>query len=177
MFPFTQQYSKRSWSSQPLPKKGIHMSKPSFPSLLKLVTLFCAIVLIMPTAALAQSGGAGTNATNLISDAKPAAATFASYYISPTGSDSNPGTLAAPFQTIAKARDVVRTVSASMNGDIYVYLRGGTYNIASPIAFGPQDSGNNGYRVYYQAYSGETPILNGATKVTGWTQYSGNIYR
>ena len=64
-----------------------------------------------------------------------------------------------------------------MTGDIYVYLRGGTYNITSTITFGPQDSGTNGYRIYYQAYSGETPVLNGATKVTGWTQHSGNIYK
>ena len=43
----------------------------------------------------------------------------ATYYVSPTGSDSNPGTLAQPFQTIAKARDVVRTV----NGNIEVRYR------------------------------------------------------
>jgi len=34
------------------------------------------------------------------------------YYVSPTGSDSNTGTIDAPFKTIAKARDVVRTVTA-----------------------------------------------------------------
>jgi len=28
------------------------------------------------------------------------------YYVSPTGSDSNTGTIDAPFKTIAKARDV-----------------------------------------------------------------------
>ena len=71
------------------------------------------------------------------------------YYVSPTGSDSNPGTIDAPFQTITKARDVVRTVNSNMTGDIYVYLRGGNYNITSTITFGPQDSGTNGYRIYY----------------------------
>lgn len=103
--------------------------------------------------------------------------TQASYYVSPSGSDSNPGTLAAPFLTITKARDVVRTINSSMSGDIFVYLRGGTYNITSTITFGPQDSGTNGFRIYYQAYSGETPVLSGTTKVTGWTQHSGNIYK
>ena len=105
------------------------------------------------------------------------AATQASYYVSPMGSDNNPGTLSAPFQTIAKARDVVRTINSGMTGDIYIYLRGGTYSITSTITFGPQDSGTNGYRIYYQAYPGETPVLNGAAKVTGWTQHSGNIYK
>ncbi len=116
-------------------------------------------------------------AINLLVTPTVTAATQATYYVSPTGSDSNPGTLAQPFRTITKARDVVRTINGSMTGDIYVYLRGGTYNITSTISFGPQDSGTNGYRIYYQANSGETPVLSGATKVTGWTQHSGNIYR
>jgi len=59
-----------------------------------------------------------------------------------------------------------------MKSDIYVYLRGGTYNITETITFGPQDSGTNGYRIYYMAYPGETPVLSGATKVTGWTRHN-----
>jgi uncharacterized membrane protein len=34
-----------------------------------------------------------------------------------------------------------------------------------------------GTEYIYQAYQDETPVLNGATKVTGWTQHSGNIYK
>ena len=101
----------------------------------------------------------------------------ACYYVSPTGSDAAAGTESAPFQTVTKARDVVRTVNTNMTGDIFVYLRGGDYRITSPIAFGTQDSGTSSHRIYYQAYPGETPVLNGATKVTGWTVSSGNIYK
>ena len=71
----------------------------------------------------------------------------------------------------------MRTVNANMTADIAVYLRGGNYRVASTIAFGPQDSGTNGHRIIYQAYPGETPVLNGATKVTGWTVSSGSIYK
>ncbi len=109
--------------------------------------------------------------------AEVSAATQATYYVSPTGSDSNPGTIDAPFKTITKARDVVRNINKNMTGDIYVYLRGGDYRITSTITFGSADSGTNGYRIYYQAYQGETPVLNGSTKVTGWTQHSGSIYK
>jgi len=105
------------------------------------------------------------------------AATQATYYVSPTGNDSNPGTEDEPFQTLTEARDVVRTINSNMTGDIYVYLRGGTYDITSTITFEPQDSGTNGYRIYYEAYPGEVPVLNGGTLVTGWTQHSGNIYK
>ena len=101
----------------------------------------------------------------------------AAYYVSPAGSDDNPGTASSPFQTISKARDAVRTINTNMTGDIYVYLRGGDYRITSPITFDTQDSGTGKYRIYYQAYPGETPVLNGATKVTGWTVSSGNIYK
>lgn len=99
------------------------------------------------------------------------------YYVSPSGSDSNAGTIDAPFQTIAKARDVVRTINKNMTGDIYVYLRGGDYRLTSTISFGPEDSGTNGFRIFYKAYQNETPVLNGSTKVTGWTKYNDNIYK
>ncbi len=37
----------------------------------------------------------------------PSAATAATYYVATTGSDTNSGTQAAPFQTIQKAADTV----------------------------------------------------------------------
>jgi len=120
-------------------------------------------------------GGSGAGGTGGVTfDVPPSQAT---YYVSPAGSDDNPGTASSPFKTITKARDVVRTINTNMTGDIYVYLRGGDYRITSPISFGTQDSGTGKYRIYYQAYPGETPVLNGATKVTGWTVSSGNIYK
>jgi hypothetical protein len=103
--------------------------------------------------------------------------TQATYYVSPSGSDANPGSMSAPFLTVTKARDVVRTVNSNMTADIVVSLRGGNYPVASTISFGPQDSGTNGHRIIYQAYPGETPVLNGATKVSGWTVSSGSIYK
>ncbi|MFB9250487.1 lectin [Sphaerisporangium melleum] len=110
--------------------------------------------------------------------ASPAsAATQATYYVAPDGNDANPGTLASPFKTLQRARDVVRTVNSSMTGDIYVYLRGGDYPVGSTIDFTAADSGTNGYRVFYAAYQNETPVLNGGVQVTGWTQHSGNIWK
>ncbi len=106
-----------------------------------------------------------------------APANLPGYYVAPDGSDSNPGTMNAPFQTLGKARDVIRTVNGNMSQDLAVYLRGGNYPVASTITFGPSDSGTNGHRVIYQAYPGETPVLNGATRVTGWTVASGNVYK
>ena len=105
------------------------------------------------------------------------AATQASYYVSPSGNDGSVGTLAAPFRTIVKARDAVRGIQGNMTGDIYVYLRGGTYFQTSPIQFTTSDGGTNGHQVIYKAYSSESPVISGATQVTGWTLHSGNIYK
>jgi hypothetical protein len=99
------------------------------------------------------------------------------YYVSPTGSDDNPGTSNAPFRTIVKARDVVRTVNDDMSEDLHVYLRGGTYRLSEAIRFGPEDSAKNGHRIYYEAYPGETPVLSGSVEVSGWTEHTGGVYR
>jgi len=121
------------------------------------------------------TGGTGAGGSSGVDvDAGPRQA---AYYVSPTGSDDNPGTVSAPFLTITKARDTVRTINSNMTGDIYVYLRGGDYRITSPITFEVKDSGSGNYRIYYQAYPGETPVINGATKVTGWTASSGGVYK
>jgi hypothetical protein len=97
----------------------------------------------------------------------------ATFYVSPGGNDLNPGTFSAPFQTIAKAQAVVRTLNSNMTGDIKVYLRSGIYPLSETISFTSQDSGTNGYKVIYQAYENEKPIISGGTQVTGWSEVPG----
>jgi hypothetical protein len=78
------------------------------------------------------------------------------YYVSPTGSDSNSGTLSSPFKSITKAQSV------ASSGDT-VYLRGGTY---SSFTIAGSDSNYNYVHqlskggISYTAYSGETPVFN-----------------
>lgn len=114
-------------------------------------------------------------ATNPVSISEVKAASQTTYYVSPSGSDSNPGTLTQPFKTINKARNVVRTVNTNMTGDIYVYLRGGTYRINDTITFENADSGTNGYNVIYANYPGESPVVDGGQAISGaWTLYDAN---
>ena len=105
------------------------------------------------------------------------AETQASFYVSPSGSDTNSGTLDAPYKTITKARDEARRINGNLRGDVIVYLRGGTYFLTGPIQFSEKDGGTNGHQVIYKAFTGETPILSGATQVTGWTLDHGNVYK
>ncbi|MFI6007431.1 RICIN domain-containing protein [Streptomyces sp. NPDC051243] len=118
-----------------------------------------------------------TPLTSLTLSTPASAAVQATYYVAPNGSDTNAGTISAPFKTLRHARDVVRTVNDDMTGDINVYLRGGNYPVSSTIDFTSADSGTNGHRVVYAAYQNEKPVLNGGVPVTGWTQHSGNIWK
>lgn len=73
------------------------------------------------------------------------------YYVSPTGSDSNPGTQSSPFKTIQKGID-------SMVGGDTVYIRGGTYNQTANFVY----KTSNGQYMTLANYSGETVILDGS---------------
>ncbi len=96
------------------------------------------------------------------------AATQTTYYVSPTGSDSNSGTdINHPFATINHARQVVEAVNSNMSGDIVVYLLSGTYH--ESLTYTARDSGTNGHNVIYKAYPGATPVLSGGKRITGWT--------
>lgn len=81
----------------------------------------------------------------------------AQWYVAPTGSDANPGTLAAPFATIARGQQ------AATAGDT-VWLRGGVYAFSG--ATGSQygvlfnKSGAAGAPINYWAYPGETPTFD-----------------
>ncbi|MGW3109296.1 RICIN domain-containing protein [Streptomyces sp. NPDC001100] len=118
-----------------------------------------------------------TGLASVTTSTPASAATQATYYVSPSGDDSDAGTITAPFKTLQHARDVVRTVDSDMTGDINVFLRGGTYPVGSTIDFTSADSGTNGHHVVYAAYQNEKPVLDGGVPVTGWTQHSGNIWK
>ena len=92
---------------------------------------------------------------------------YADYYVSPGGSDTNPGTEIQPFATLARARDAVRTVNGAMASDITVYLRGGTYQLPDTLVLDQTDSGTNGHYVVYKAYSGERPSISGGRRSPG----------
>ena len=92
----------------------------------------------------------------------------ATFYVAPTGSDSNPGSEAAPFKTITKAQKAVREINGTMTGDIVVYLREGTYQLNSMVNFDERDGGKDGHYVRYKAYNGENPLITGGMPITGW---------
>ena len=86
------------------------------------------------------------------------------WYVSPQGSDSNPGTVNQPFQTPEAARDAVRAYKAKHGlpaGGITVFFRAGVYEFAESFSLNEGDSGTVNSRISYEAYPGEQAIFSG----------------
>ena len=64
------------------------------------------------------------------------------FYVSTTGSDTNAGTFAEPFQSLEKAKLEVRALLPTATAAINVWVRGGTYYLGSTLEFGTADSGS-----------------------------------
>jgi hypothetical protein len=85
-------------------------------------------------------------------------ASATNYYVSPSGSNSNPGTLANPFKTI------VYGISKILPGDI-LYVRNGTY-AERVIVYG--HGATEAKPVIIAAYQGESPVIDGGTTLPGF---------
>ena len=85
----------------------------------------------------------------------------ANLYVSPHGSDSNPGTKARPFRTLTQARDAARDVRRPLRADVVIRIAGGTYRQQGPLRLGASDSGGNGHEVVYKAQGGAKPLISG----------------
>jgi len=98
------------------------------------------------------------------------------FHISPSGNDASPGTAARPFRTFPRAQQAVREVmryepeTAIYGDDVSVVVHGGTYRLVAPLAFGPADGGNANRRVIWKAAPGETPVISGGRRITGWAK-------
>jgi uncharacterized repeat protein (TIGR02059 family) len=91
----------------------------------------------------------------------------ATYYLSPGGNDSNPGTLSQPFFSLNKAWTVVSA------GDI-IYLRGGTYSYTSQQRLLGKN-GTSGNLIKVWAYPGETPLITRAESWS-WSEFRAGVY-
>jgi len=99
------------------------------------------------------------------------------FYVSPDGkgnlfSREHPGSLAG-------VQTKVRGIASAMKGNIVINLMGGTYPLETTFNFFPEDSGNNGFAVIWQACPGEVPLFSGGKTVPGWSLFDekNNIWK
>ncbi|MDP4208353.1 MAG: hypothetical protein Q8928_06010 [Bacteroidota bacterium] len=95
------------------------------------------------------------NIANQLQTVTTTTAENANYYVAPNGSDSNPGTISAPFASLNKAWSVVSA------GQL-IYVRGGTYkytSYSSKVSLTGK-SGISGKPIRLWNYPGETPVFD-----------------
>ena len=94
--------------------------------------------------------------------------TVTSFYVSPDGEDSNPGTFNKPFKTISKASKEMQT------GDT-CYIREGIYHETIELY---ETHGKFTSPITFKAYKDENVVLDGTELIkTTWKKYDGNIYK
>jgi pectate disaccharide-lyase len=76
-------------------------------------------------------------------------------YISPSGSDSNSGTIDSPFYSLAKA------VTYATSGST-IYARGGTYAYSTMVTLSQTGTSSAPIKIF--AYPGEKPVFNYSTQ-------------
>lgn len=93
------------------------------------------------------------------------------YYVSPSGNDTNPGTLEKPFATLQRAQQAVRQNRSD------VFLRGGTYYLPAPLVFTAEDSGTKDQPVVFQNYQNEKPVISGGIRLENlnWQPFTNGI--
>jgi hypothetical protein len=103
------------------------------------------------------------------------------FFVAPEGRDQWSGQVAqargeqdGPFATLARAAQAVRELRQKQGGvfqqPVTVYLRGGTHTLAETWVLTPDLSGSSNCPVTFRAYPGETPVISGGRRVTGWQQ-------
>ncbi len=112
-------------------------------------------------------------------------------YVATDGDDvTGDGTKENPYKTIAKAKEVVRTLPKD-DGDIVVQIADGFYPIDEPLVFTSEDSGSENSTIRYEAAPGAKPVISAgemlekgvwteATELTqtgGLTAYKTTLHR
>lgn len=81
------------------------------------------------------------------------------YYVSPQGSNSNPGTIEKPFRTIRRASEFLQP------GDRCI-IRSGVYR----EIIRPKRSGEQGKEIVYISYSNEKVVISALEEISDWNK-------
>lgn len=114
------------------------------------------LVHVISVLALLAVFGCGTKGANPVGN---------TYYVSPSGSDANPGNEPLPFRTISKAASIARA------GDT-VLVRGGTYYETIKHSY----SGTFSAYITFKNYPGEKPVINGEESRAQAVVFNGQDY-
>jgi hypothetical protein len=121
-----------------------------------------SLILLLMASCIAEAGV--TSLVNLPMCGKEGT----TFYVSTNGNDTDPGSEALPFASLARACEAARKVTPSQTRTIVV--RGGKYYDVS-LALDARDSG-----LIIKAAPGETPILYGGKQAMNWEKDGDHFY-
>jgi hypothetical protein len=91
-------------------------------------------------------------------------------FVATNGVDTAAGTADAPFASLQRARDEVRTRKAAggLPKGAEIVVRGGTYALTAPFELGAEDSGAEGAEIVYRAQAGHEVRITGGKTITSF---------
>ncbi|EMI52387.1 right-handed parallel beta-helix repeat-containing protein, partial [Rhodopirellula sallentina] len=102
-------------------------------------------------------------------------ASAAEIHVSPTGSDTNPGTPDSPVATLARAKELASRFARKES--VTVRVADGVYYLSDTLVFSPSDSGSEQHPVTYSAVNEGGAILSGGRRLDlAWKPYRDGIY-
>lgn len=126
-----------------------------------LVALLSAIALVATGAPLSVAQSASKDAGR-------------TYYAAPDGEGSGECQAERPC-SIQRAQEVAGEEALKGESDVTVILTDGTYRLTEPLEFGPEDGGREGHSVQWKAAPDSSPVISGATSVSGWSEHEDGI--
>ncbi|MCX6334589.1 MAG: right-handed parallel beta-helix repeat-containing protein [Bacteroidia bacterium] len=99
-------------------------------------------------------------------------------YLSPSGSDSNPGTIDKPLASLPAARDIARIIRAeNPQHPVEIIALEGEYIMFQPLVLDLADAGTDVSPVVFKAEEGAKVIFRGGVQVTGFEKVNDSLWR
>lgn len=96
------------------------------------------------------------------------------FFVSPKGSNANPGTKEKPFASIDHAKLQAR----KQKGSVVINLFGGIYYLDQPVVFTPEDSRKKNETLTIKNFNNQKVIVSGSEVLKlKWTKYNDNIWQ
>ncbi len=100
-------------------------------------------------------------------------------WVSPSGSDRNPGTKEQPMETILmalrKARELRRLNDCAVKEEVRIMLKAGVYQLTESLLVRPEDSGTEEIPTWIEAAPGEQTVMSGGIKILNWKKADSDI--
>lgn len=100
-------------------------------------------------------------------------------YVSPSGNDSNPGTIDSPVSTLVRARDLARDYrkSGTINHPVEVIALSGEYLMLQPLTLTTLDGGAENAPLIIRGEEGKKVVFRGGIPITGWEIVNVKLWR